>query len=183
MTLFINACVRKESRTLRLAKHLLSVMDGDYTEIRLEDVDFPVTNEAYLTHRDQLMEEGKISDPMFDLANQFAGAERIVIAAPHWDLSFPASLKQYFEHVNVVGITFVYTPEGVPRGLCSAKELIYVTTAGGSYVPEEYGFGYVEAMARGYYGIPQVRQIQAIGLDIVGADPEQILKESMDRIR
>ena len=103
------------------------------------------------------------SDPMFDLAKQFAEADRIVIAAPYWDLSFPASLKQYFEQINVQGITFVYTPEGVPQGLCRAKQLLYVTTAGGNYVPEEFGFGYVKALAQNFYGIPDVQMFQAAG--------------------
>ena len=33
--LFINACVRKESRTKRLADHLLSLLDGEIEEVRL----------------------------------------------------------------------------------------------------------------------------------------------------
>ena len=183
MILFINACVRKDSRTRRLADALLSEWNEPVTELRLADIDFPVTSEDYLSRRDRLTAEKKYSDPMFNLANQFAPADRIVIAAPHWDLSFPASLKQYIEHINVVGITFIYTPEGIPKGLCRAKELYYVSTAGGSFVPEEYGFGYVEALARNFYGIPVVKKIQAAGLDIDGADPEQILKETMEQIR
>lgn len=182
MNLFVNACVRKESRTQQLANHLLSVLGDAYTEVRLKDVDFPVTDEAYLTRRDQLIAEGITSDPMFSLANQFAAAERIVIAAPYWDLSFPAALKQYIEHINVLGVTFIYTPEGFPKGLCKANELIYVTTAGGSYVPEEYGFGYVKALAQNFYGIPEVKLVKATGLDLVGADPEQIMKEAISQI-
>ena len=182
MILFINACVRKDSRTRRLADALLSEWNEPVTELRLADIDFPVTSEDYLSRRDQLTAAEKFSDPMFDRANQFAAADRIVIAAPHWDLSFPASLKQYIEHINVVGITFIYTPEGIPKGLCRAKELYYVSTAGGNFVPEEYGFGYVEALARNFYGIPEIKKIQASGLDIDGADPEQILKETMEQI-
>ncbi len=182
MILFVNACVRKDSRPLRLAEHFLSLQSEPFEEVRLEDIVFPLTDENYLARRDQLAAEGKFSDPMFSLAVRFAAAERIVIAAPYWDLSFPAMLKQYFEHINVVGITFFYTPEGIPQGLCKAKELVYITTAGGNYVPEEFGFGYVKALAQGYYGIPDVRLIQAFGLDLYGADTEQILKECMDRM-
>ncbi len=182
MILFINACVRKESRTRRLADALLKKLDEPFTEVRLEDIDFPATDENYLAHRDSLIEEREFSDPMFTLANQFAAAERIVIAAPYWDLSFPAALKQYFEHINVPGITFTYTPEGIPQGLCRARELIFVTTAGGSHVPDEFGFGYVRALAQGYYGIPEIRQIRAVGLDLDGADPEQILKENTEKL-
>ena len=89
-----------------------------------------------------------------------------MVAAPYWDLSFPAALKQYFEQINVLGITFKYSPEGTPIPLCKEKELIYVTTAGGVFVPEEFGFGYVKALAQGFYGIPDVRQVREVGLDI-----------------
>ena len=180
MTLFINACVREESRTKILADSVLSKYNDPVTELRLEDVNFEPTTEEYLLRRDELIAKEKFDDPMFDLARQFAAADRIVIAAPYWDLSFPAVLKEYFEKINVVGVTFFYTPDGIPRGLCKAKELIYVATAGGEYVPEEFGFGYVRALAQAFYGIPDVRLVQAIGLDIVGADPEKILQNAMN---
>lgn len=45
-----------------------------------------------------------------------------------------------------------------------------MTTAGGSYVPEDYGFGYVKALAQNYYGIQDVRKIEAVGLDLYGAN-------------
>ena len=177
MILFINACVRKNSRTKRLADRLLTAIDAPVTEVRLEDCAFPKADEAFLDRRDRLIKERAFDDPMFDLARQFAGADEIVIAAPFWDLSFPAALKQYFEQINVVGVTFRYTPEGVPEGLCRAKRLCYVTTAGGDFFPESYGFGYVQALAQGFYGIADVELIKATGLDIDGADVERILRD------
>ena len=183
MTLFINACVRKNSRTRYLANCLLKKLGEPFTEVRLDSIRFPVTDEDYLDTRDRLIDGKQFSDPAFSLARQFAEADRIVIAAPFWDLSFPASLKQYFEHINVRGITFTYTPEGIPRGLCKAKDLYYVTTAGGNYVPEEYGFGYVKALAAGYYGITDIKLVQAAGLDIDGADVDRIMDEAMKKIQ
>ena len=181
MTLFVNACARRDSRTKRLADHVLTQWDEPVTEVRLYELCFEPTDEAYLARRDRLISEGRFDDPMFDLARQFAAAERIVIAAPYWDLSFPAVLKQYLEKINVTGVTFFYTPEGIPRGLCRARELVYVSTAGGNYVPEEFGFGYVKALAQAYYGIPDVRLVQAVGLDLDGADAEQILRDCMEK--
>ena len=99
----------------------------------------------------------------------------VVIAAPFRDLSFPAVLKQYLEQINVRGITFFYTPEGLPAGLCRAKRLTYVTTAGGDFFPEEFGAGYVKALAQNFYGIPEFRLLKATGLDIIGADVEAIM--------
>lgn len=176
--LFINACVRKESRTERLAKKLLSKLNSPVEELRLHEISFPVVNDDFLNMRDRLISEQDFSNPVFDLARKFSEAETIVIAAPYWDLSFPAALKQYFEQINVVGITFRYTEDGIPVGMCRADSLYYVTTAGGSYVPEEFGFGYVKSLAQNFYGISKVRKIEAVGLDLYGADVEAMMQSS-----
>ena len=180
--LFINACVRKASRTRQLAEQLLTRLQQPYAEIRLHEMTFPVVNEDFLAQRDRLIAAGEFQSPVFDLARQFAEAETVVIAAPYWDLSFPAALKQYLEQINVVGITFRYTQEGVPVGLCRAGRLFFVTTAGGNYVPEEFGFGYIRALARNYYGIDDVRLIQATGLDLEGADTDALVSAAAEAI-
>ena len=123
--LFINACVRGESRTKKLAEKLLEKLNRPVEEVRLEEINFPIVDEDFLNMRDRLISEGSLDSPVFDLARQFSEAETIVIAAPYWDLSFPAVLKQYFEQVNVVGITFRYTEEGIPEGLCKADRIFY----------------------------------------------------------
>ena len=180
--LYVNACVRKESRTRTLTEKLLSRLDEPFEEIRLEDIAFPIITEEYLNMRDRLISDGDYQTPVFDLARQFAEAETIVIAAPYWDLSFPAMLKQYLEQINVVKITFQYSEDGVPVGLCRAERLFYVTTAGGYFVPEEYGFGYVRALAQNYYGIQDVRKIEALGLDIDGANVDAIMAAATDHL-
>ena len=185
MVLYLNACVRKESRTNRLAAALLQKLGGTYEEVKLpEEMPGPLS-EQQLQKRTKLTEQGNYTDPMFRLARQFAAAEVVVVAAPFWDLSFPAVLKQYFEQINAAGVTFRYTAEGIPQGLCRAKELYYVTTAGGPIFSNDYGFGYVKALAEGFYHIPKVSLIQAEGLDIEGADVEGILLQaeaSIDRL-
>ena len=176
MILFINACVREQSRTCRLAKQLLNTLDGEIKEVRLENIQFPVVDEDFINDRETLKNAGKYDDPMFSLGRDFAGADIIVIAAPYYDLSFPAMLKQYFEQINVLGLTFTYSESGIPTGLCKAKKLYYITTAGGPILSDDFGFGYVKALANTFYGIEEVYQMKAEGLDIVGADVEAILK-------
>ena len=175
MVLFVNACVRRDSRTKRLADHLLAALGAPAAELCLAECAFPAVDEDFLRKRDRLIREGDYGDPMFALARQFSCADEIVIAAPFWDLSFPAALKQYFEQINVVGITFRYTAEGIPEGLCRAGRLWYVTTAGGDFLPESYGFGYVKALAQSFYGIRDVELIKATGLDLEGAAVDRIL--------
>ena len=138
----------------------------------------PLTYEA-LERRTKLSEAGKFDDKIFDDAKIFASASQIVMAAPYWDLSFPAMLKNYIEAVNVVGVTFVYSEEGIPHGLCKAERLIYVTTAGGPIVSDDYGYGYVRELSRSYWGISDTVCVKAEGLDIIGADIEAILNETV----
>ena len=182
MILFVDACVRKDSRTRRLAECLLNTLDAPYTHLRLSECRFSEVDEAFLIERDHHAEAGNFADPMFEYARQFSEADEIVIAAPFWDLSFPAVLKTYLEHINVIGLTFRYSSQGTPEGLCRANKLYYVTTAGGVYFPEQYGFGYVEALARNFYGIQNVMLIQATGLDIEGAPVERMLRNCEDEI-
>lgn len=175
MILYINSCPREESRTDRIARKLLEKL-GDYEEVNLEREQLiPMTRER-LNDRAERIERQDYSDPMFDYAKQFASADTIVIAAPFWDLSFPAALKTYIENIYVTGIVSRYSEEGKPQGLCQAKDLYYVTTAGGPY-DGRYSYEYIRALARNYFGIRQTMLIKAEMLDVVGNDPEKILEE------
>ena len=125
--LFVNACVRRESRTRILAESVLA-------ELRY--------------------------------AKQLAAADMVVIAAPYWDLSFPSSLKVWIENVAVWGLTFRYSENGQPVGLCRAKKLIYVTTAGGIIGAYNFGYDYVAGVCKVLFGITESEQIYQEGLDM-----------------
>ena len=172
--LFINACVREGSRTRELAGHVLSKLGGEVQEVKLYGTALPPLDPAGMAKRGEALRTGDFSDPVFALARQLAAADTVVIAAPYWDLMFPAVLKSYLEAVTVNGLTFAYGENGIPRGLCRAKKLIYVTTAGGPIV-HDFGYGYVSALAKAFYGIGEVACVRAEGLDIRGADVQGIM--------
>lgn len=178
--LFINACVREQSRTLLLARHLLRRIPAEVTEIRLAEEGFaPLTRESLAT-RERLLAEGKQEAPSFAPARQFAEADCIVIAAPYWDLGFPALLKIYLESITVSGITFCYENDR-PRGLCKAKKLYYLTTAGGPILAD-FGFAYIQALAQGLYGIGETVCISAENLDMDGTDIAGRLEKAKEEI-
>ena len=179
--LFVNACVRKNSRTHRLAEKVLQKLGGEVTEVDLQKENIQPFNEQTLAKRSELLAQNKYDDACFKYAHQFAQADIIVIAAPFWDLSFPASLKCYIEAVNVVGITFKYTAQGI-QGLCKAQKLIYVSSAGGFIPKENCGYGYLKNLADILYGIPKTQFFCAEGLDIIGADVENIMRQSLEEI-
>ena len=182
MVLYVNACVRECSRTDRIARVLLDALGGAYEEVRLsENPPEPLSAER-LCKRDELIEKRNYADPMFDLARQFQQADVIVISAPFWDLSFPSVLKLYLENVYVTGLVSEYGADGLPHGLCRAKKLYYVTTAGGPYVPD-FSYDYIRALAKGCFGIPETELVKAEMLDVDGFDPEALTEDAIQAIR
>ena len=182
--LFINACVRgKDSRTLALAEQLLERireansqdMAFHIEEIRLSTENMLPLNYERLQRRDELLAAGQTDDTMFDYANAVAGADMLVIAAPYWDMSFPASLKIFLELTSVVGITFTYAQAGTPIGLTNARDMYYVTTSGGYIGDCNFGFEYVNAICR-LYGVENTHFVSAEGLDLDGADVQAIME-------
>ena len=178
--LFINACVRERSRTLSLAQYILDKLNGEICEINLEQENLKPLDGNMLEKRERLAAENNFSDEMFRYAEEFAVADTIVIAAPYWDLAFPALLKIYLEQITVCGITFRYK-KGVPQGMCRAKRLIYVTTAGG-IIYDNFGFEYVKALAQKLYGIGEVLFFEAENLDIDGNDATELIDKAKNRI-
>lgn len=176
--LFITACPRPGSRTLELANAALTHLEGQVEHLDLYAQQIPLLDGPTLQLRQSLCDRQDYSHPMFRFARQFAQADTLVIAAPYWDLLFPAILRSYLEAVTVSGLTFFYTPQGRPQTLCRAKKLVYVTTAGGPIAPDNLGFAYVRSVAQAFFGIRDVRCVSAQGLDIVGADPVAILENT-----
>ena len=186
MILFIDACVRAESRTRELAEAVLSHLRKEDTEVervRLYECGLKPLTVEDMGKRDEALMRDDFSDPFFDPARQFAEADCIVMAAPYWDLSFPAILKLYLERVSVNGITFMYDRDGVPHGLCRAEKLYYVTTSGGEIGEYNFGYDYVKALTMGLYGVRDSVCIRAVGLDLKDVDADKVLDNAKAQLK
>ena len=185
--LYIDSCVKREtSRTERLAQALLKKLmaNGEYEleTFVLENMNLPHFDEKMLEVRDAAIAAQDFSAPAFDIVHTFKEADEIVIAAPYWDLSFPSMLKVFIEHLCVNGLTFRYSEEGYPVGLCKAEKMHYVSTVGGFVYDYNFGYEYVEAVLRLYFGIKESKCYLAEGLDIVGNDPDAIMAEAIAKL-
>ena len=186
--LFINSCVRGErSRTLKLARRFLAGYQKAHpdTVITQRDLCAERLQPQYpeiLAERDALWNAGKLDQPMFEPARQFAAADKIVVAAPFWDLCFPAVLKIYLERVTVADITFGYDAQGAMMGRCRASKLLYITTRGGNYAGTELEMGtpIMKALCT-MYGIPELLTLAAEGLDDVRQDGAALLNAALER--
>lgn len=184
MILHINSCVRENSRTYKIASALLDIIgtEEDVVEIKLKDKDISPLTEEKLEYRTRLISEKSFGDEVFDYAKQFANADTIVISAPFWDLSFPSLLKVYIENIYITGIVSEYGTDGRPKGLCRAKKLYYVTTAGGPYV-QDFSFDYIRDLCVCYFGIGEARLIKAEMLDVDGFDSEAIINDTISNLK
>lgn len=179
--LYISAYVRKNSRTRLLAERLLDKLEGDITTVELAKENILPLDEDTLAQRDDIIRRGDYDADMLRYARDLAAADIIVIAAPYWDLGFPALLKVYLEQVMALNVTFRYTDSGIPEGLCRAQKLYYVTTAGGQ-IFADFGYSYVKTLAEVFFGIKDTVCFKAEGLDIYGADVDGILRSAEDNI-
>lgn len=177
MVLMIDACARQLSRTRMLAETACEMMSDSVERIDLFRQSLQPLDGETLAKREALVRKADYTDDMFRFAKQFKDADEIVIAAPYWDLSFPAVLKCYLEAVCVNGLTFRYNEQGIPEGLCKAKRLVYITSAGG-FIPEHnFGYDYIKQLCTDFFGIEKTVYIKAEGLDIYGADVQSILQK------
>lgn len=176
--LYVNATVRPDSRTKRIARYLLDRIPAEKKIVNLEEENIRPLNNELLELRTRLIEEQNFDNAIFHYAKDYAEADVIVIVAPYWDLSFPALLKNYIEAINVNGLVFRYTNEGNVEGLCKADKLVYITTSGGDIMSDEFGYGYIKTLAQKFHGINDVEYIKAEGLDIQGAKIEEILQKA-----
>lgn len=97
--LYVNACIQRNipSRTERLAEaYLQKRLEKEDCRLWKEVLEtlslYPLSGKA-LAAREEAIEKRDFSGNAFQLAREFAEADEVVIAAPYWDMSFPASLK------------------------------------------------------------------------------------------
>lgn len=180
--LYVNACAREGSRTNELALKLLTCLEGEVYEINLYNENIKPLDADMIELRDTLVKSGNMSHEYLKYAKEFAAADIIVVGAPYWDLLFPAVLRTYLEAVSVCGVTFRYSEKGIPVGLCKAKKLYYIATAGGFFGDNNFGFSYVKALAQNLYGISDVHSFTAEGLDIIGNNVTAIMQEAKNKI-
>ena len=126
--LYIDACIRDEqSRTKRIATPVIEALKQKYEvqTLVINELDLSIVRKELVTKRTS----GEIDTQVMQWAESVRDADRIVIAAPFWDMSFPAALKNFFELCSIMDVTFK-TDDKTCYGNCKAEKLLYITTRG-----------------------------------------------------
>ena len=125
-------------------------------------------------------EESK-NNPKLKYAYQFAEADKYIIAAPMWNLSFPAILKAYIDYVSVTGITFKYTAEG-PVGLLNNKKAIHiVASVSTSVIPKNPNIVLKYLSPISYGALTYSPPLAIENLDVIGADVEGKVNDAINK--
>ncbi|MDV4152709.1 NAD(P)H-dependent oxidoreductase [Clostridium sp. AL.422] len=187
--LYIKANIKPEgqSRTFQVADSFVE----EYRRLNPNDevttLDLYNENIDFLRQEDlgavfgEKTEESK-NHPILKYAYQIADADKIIVAAPMWNLGAPAIVKAYFDYVSVTGITFKYTAQG-PVGTCKADKALIVSGRGGNYssgfaAELEMGERYLRAILS-FFGVKEIKSVAAESLDVVGMDVEKILADTI----
>ena len=187
--LFIDGCVSQRgpaSRTRALAEAFLSAFreshpGAEVETVTLEALDLKPFLPAALNQRDELASVGAFGAPVFDLARQFQAADKIVAAAPFWDLSFPAVMRTYIEYISANGLCYHYEADGC-HGDCRADRLAYLTTGGDFERPESLGVLYWKQLPK-MFGVPRFDYVFAGGLDVDPAKAPELLEAACEQAR
>ena len=131
--LYIKANIKPEgeSRTFKVSDSFIEEYKRLNPQDEVEVLDLYKENIDFLRPEDlgtlfgPKTEESR-NNPKLKYAYQMVEADKIIIAAPMWNLGNPAIVKAYFDYVSVVGITFKYTENG-PVGLCKAEKALIVS--------------------------------------------------------
>ena len=169
----VNACVRgAESRTLRIAEPVIAALSKRYETVRY---DLPEM-EGVTPLTPALFDErgrGEIPAWALEAARAIAAADRVLIVAPFWDMSFPAALKCFFEQTSLFDVTF--TDNGKTCvGLCKTPKVLYITTRGmdiGTGDAREQATPYLKALGS-LWNLGELTTIAAHNLDY--ASPEEL---------
>lgn len=164
---YIDACIRdKDSRTKKVATPIINELKKKYdvttfciNELKLDIVQNELINKRL---------SGDIPEYVMEWATTIQNADRVVIAAPFWDMSIPSSLKVFIELCSILNVTFK-SDDKTCYGNCKSEKLLYITTRGMDISTNDeldQGTSYLKALSF-LWGLGEVFVISCQNMDYV----------------
>ncbi|WP_431686702.1 FMN-dependent NADH-azoreductase [Hahella sp. NBU794] len=113
------------------------------------------------------------------LIEELQAADTLIIAAPMYNFSVPATLKAYIDQICRAQVTFRYTEQG-PVGLLENKKAYVVAVTGGT--PVNSAADFVSAYMRQVLGFIGIKDVTFINADRIMVNPESILADAQQQI-
>ncbi|MBP2628797.1 MAG: FMN-dependent NADH-azoreductase [Firmicutes bacterium] len=190
--LAIMANPRKNSHTMQIMHSFLKAYRNynpidTITELNLYETQIPVINtavlEAWNKAKEQLtVEEKALVDKVDHFTSQFLEADKVVIAAPMWNLQFPPMLTAYIANITVAGKTFKYTETGW-EGLVPNKPVLLIHVRGGVFSDcpaqaYDHAIPYLKSVCN-LLGISDFKTIICEGIEAYPNKSKEILEQAV----
>lgn len=179
--LFVNCCISERGESSRTNSICNAFLDG-YREthpndaIEIEDLRtamlVPLNNNG-IQERDSLIAMQKWNSPLFQFATRFKDADKVLIGAPYWDLSYPAQMELYIEYISTEGYCY-HTDRTGTHGDCNAAKLAYLTVGGEPEKPNSLGVEHWLQLSE-LFGIPEYEYLYAGGLETYPDQTESLV--------
>ncbi|WP_201977216.1 FMN-dependent NADH-azoreductase [Hymenobacter rubidus] len=116
------------------------------------------------------------------LVQELQAADVLIIGAPIYNFSIPASLKAWVDLIARAGLTFSFSEMGF-QGLLHNKKAYLVVTSGGVEVgsPADMATPYLR-LVLGFVGITDVEVISADQLNLLGEQPIGAARDAIQHI-
>lgn len=144
----------------------------------------PYLDEAFV---EAMFQKGELNDFQKEklstsdlLIEELHSSDILVLGAPMYNFTIPASLKAYFDLIARPGKTFTYTSTGTMTGLVNLKKAIVVITSGGTPIgsPMDFSKGYITSFFK-FIGITNVHFIE---LDQAGFKYQEKMQEAAKKL-
>jgi len=192
--LAIIANPKMNSYTSRILQSFLQVYQSNnpedsITELDLYKTEVPVIDgqvlDAWNKAEDQLTEEERSLLATVDhFTSEFLAADKIVIAAPMWNLQFPPALIAYIANIVVAGKTFAYSETGW-QGLVPDKPVLLLHVRGGVFSQGpaqayDHAVPYLRSICN-LLGMHDFRTIICEGIEVEPGKAEEIFEQAVSK--
>ena len=167
-------CTAEQSTTMQLLNQFLKTYQAAHPADQIEQINvfnqpIPMINQSMLASwgqdYDALSKEQQQTLTAWEqYAEQFLASDKIIIANPIWNLTFPASLKHWFDAIMRSGKTFKYTENG-PVGLAAGKKVMHLQSNGSVWAGQDLATKYIDDAFK-FMGIDDIDHIYIDGKDI-----------------
>jgi len=180
---------QQDSVTRRFANELLSSLKNQNNKLNVQERDvsvgIPYLDEQWINANFTAIEQRTTDNKKAlvysdNLVDELQVADSIIISAPIYNFSVPASLKAWIDQVLRVGLTFSYSSEG-PVGLLKNKKAYIVIASGGTEIGSDIDF--VSGYLRHIMGFIGIDDISIISADRFNQNDEQSVQKINTQIQ
>jgi len=149
----------------------LNVVERDLSTTPLPFLDLPLLQALDTPEPQRSPEQHQLLSLSDSLVDELLAADWLVLGAPMWNFSSPASVKAWIDLVARAGRTFNYSEAG-PQGLVPDKPAFLIKSSGGVFSEGpakalDFQEPYLKAFLN-FIGLKQVTFIRAEGLALPG---------------